>query len=107
MTLDKSTTPLYNRHQHCTFLDEFARLAPQESRVPIAGEDLSLREKEVLQLVTQGATNKEIASQLFIAENTVKNHLRNILAKLHVQNRLQAAAYALREGLISRPSPEA
>jgi DNA-binding NarL/FixJ family response regulator len=88
-------------------LDEFARLAPQESRVPIAGEDLSLREKEVLQLVAQGATNKEIASQLFIAENTVKNHLRNILAKLHLGNRVQAAAYALRQGLMGRPSPEA
>ncbi len=85
-------------------LDEFARLAEKETWVPIAGNNLTPREKEVLQLVAQGATNKEIASQLFIAENTVKNHLRNILAKLHVQNRVQAAAYARREGLI-RGSP--
>jgi two-component system nitrate/nitrite response regulator NarL len=88
-------------------LDEFARLAQKETWVPNSGESLTPREREVLQLVAQGATNKEIASQLFIAENTVKNHLRNILAKLHLQNRVQAAAYALREGLIGNPSPEA
>jgi DNA-binding NarL/FixJ family response regulator len=45
-------------------------------------------------------TNKEIGAQLHIAENTVKNHLRNILEKLHLQNRAQAAAYAVREGLV-------
>jgi DNA-binding NarL/FixJ family response regulator len=47
-----------------------------------------------------GATNKEIAEQLHITENTVKIHLRNILEKLHVQNRIQAAVHAVREGLI-------
>ena len=88
-------------------LDEFARLAQKESWVPSSGESLTPREKEVLQLVSRGATNKEIASRLFIAENTVKNHLRNILAKLHLQNRVQAAAYALREGLIGARSSEA
>jgi DNA-binding NarL/FixJ family response regulator len=55
----------------------------------------------VLELVAKGATNREIAVQLFIAENTVKNHLSNILAKLHLQSRVQAAAYAVRERLIS------
>jgi len=88
-------------------LDEFARLAQKETWVSDSGESLTPREKDVLQLVAQGATNKEIASQLFIAESTVKNHLRNILAKLHVQNRVQAAAYALREGLIGDSSSEA
>jgi len=86
-------------------LDEFARLARRKSSGSNSGESLTPREREVLQLVAQGATNKEIASQLFIAGNTVKNHLRNILAKLHVQNRVQAAAYALREGLIGDSSP--
>jgi DNA-binding NarL/FixJ family response regulator len=80
-------------------LDEFTRLAQKESWVPSSGESLTMREKEVLQRVAKGSTNKEIAAQLFISENTVKNHLRNILAKLHLQNRVQAAAYALREGL--------
>lgn len=87
-------------------LDEFARLAQREMWVPICGESLTPREREVLQLVAEGATNKEIASQLFIAENTVKNHLRSILAKLHLGNRAEAAAYALREGLIGDVSEE-
>ena len=86
-------------------LDEFARLAQHENWVPDCGESLTSREREVLQFVAQGATNEEIASQLFIAESTVKNHLRNILAKLHLGNRVQAAAYALREGLIGDSSP--
>ncbi len=61
---------------------------------------LTSREIEVLELVVQGATNKEISEALVITENTVKIHLRNILEKLHVQNRVQAAVYAVREGLI-------
>ena len=65
-----------------------------------AGTDLSPREGEVLQLVAQGATNKEIADSLFISENTVKTHLRNIMEKLHLANRSQAAAYAVKRGLV-------
>jgi DNA-binding NarL/FixJ family response regulator len=61
---------------------------------------LSPREQEVLQLVAKGAGNKEIASALFISENTVKTHLRNIMDKLHLANRSQAAAYAVRKGFI-------
>ena len=53
---------------------------------------LSERELEVLELVSQGLKNREIANKLFISENTVRTHLRNILDKLHVQNRVQAAA---------------
>lgn len=87
-------------------LDEFARVTrggAQESRPQ---EKLSPREQEVLELLTTGATNKEIASSLGISENTVKNHLKNILEKLHLQNRVQAAAYALREGLVPDHTPE-
>jgi DNA-binding NarL/FixJ family response regulator len=62
--------------------------------------NLSPREGEVLQLVAQGATNKEIADSLFISENTVKTHLRNIMEKLHLANRSQAAAYAIKRGLV-------
>ena len=62
--------------------------------------DLSPREDEVLRLVAQGATNKEIADSLFISENTVKTHLRNIMDKLHLVNRSQAAAYAVKRGLV-------
>ena len=61
-----------------------------------ANADLSPREGEVLQLVTQGATNKKIADSLFISENTVKTHLRNIMEKLHLANRSQASVRAFK-----------
>jgi two-component system nitrate/nitrite response regulator NarL len=65
-----------------------------------AGDALTEREMEVLRLVAQGASNPQIAEQLNITINTVKVHLRNILDKLQVNNRTQAAAYAVRTGLI-------
>ena len=85
-------------------LKEFARLARSGPKSSGPDDTLSQREMEVLRLVAEGLTNKEIAARLFIAENTVKNHLHKILAKLHLQSRSQAASYALREGLVS-PSP--
>ena len=66
------------------------------------------REKEVLELVVAGLGNKEIAQRLCISESTVRNHLHNILDKLHLQNRVQLAMYASREGLVDQedlPSP--
>lgn len=66
-------------------------------------DQLTPREIEILELVVDGKTNREIASELVISENTVKIHLRNILEKLHLQNRIQAAVYAVREGLIQDP----
>ena len=60
---------------------------------------ISAREMEVLDLVAQGKTNKDIAASLAISESTVKYHLRNILDKLHLDNRAQAAAYAARRGV--------
>lgn len=62
--------------------------------------ELTEREKEVLQLITNGSSNKEIAARLYISETTVKAHLRSILEKLHVRNRAQAAAMAMAKGLI-------
>ncbi len=61
---------------------------------------LSEREKEVLQLISQGLSNKEISENLFLSESTVKNHLRNILDKLHLQNRMQLIAFAYKNGLV-------
>jgi len=61
---------------------------------------LTQREKEILQEVIHGATNREIAKNLFISENTVKNHIRNIMDKLHINNRVQVATYALQHGLL-------
>lgn len=69
-------------------------------------ESLTQREIEVLELVVQGKTNQEIAESLIISESTVKNHLRNILGKLHLRNRIQAAVYAVREGLVEDTSEE-
>lgn len=62
---------------------------------------LSEREREVLKLVAVGATNRDIAEKLVISENTVKVHLHNIMEKLHLRNRQHAAAYAIREGLVT------
>lgn len=61
---------------------------------------LSLREQEVLQRAAMGETNREIADALYISENTVKHHLKNILSKLQVQNRAQAVAWAVKEGVV-------
>jgi DNA-binding NarL/FixJ family response regulator len=76
--------------------------APAETSV----QALTGRERQVLELLAGGLANKEIAFQLKISENSVKNHLRNILEKLHLQNRVQAALYAVRMGLTERPSQE-
>lgn len=62
---------------------------------------LTPRECEILSRVANGDTNKQIALQLFIAENTVKNHIKNLLEKLQLDNRVQLAAYAVRHGLTS------
>lgn len=61
------------------------------------------RETEVLQQVAKGASNRDIAAALYISENTVKTHLRNIMDKLHLASRSQAAAYAVRAGLVLPP----
>jgi DNA-binding NarL/FixJ family response regulator len=84
-------------HMAGKMLKEFARLA--EIEVGNVASQLTLREKEVLQEISEGASNKEIALSLSISEYTVKAHVTNILKKLHLQNRSQAAAYARRLGL--------
>ena len=84
-------------------LDELAQIPPAEEQRGTSLEGLSPREVEVLQLIAEGASNSGIASKLFISENTVKTHLRNIMEKLHLANRSQAAAYAVRAG-IHRPN---
>jgi DNA-binding NarL/FixJ family response regulator len=85
-------------------LDEFAALTRTRDSETRALEADSARvtdrEREVLELLVQGATNRDIARQLVITENTVKVHLRNILEKLHLRNRQQAAAFAISSGLV-------
>jgi DNA-binding NarL/FixJ family response regulator len=69
-------------------------------------DELTSREAEVLGLVSNGASNREIAASLSITENTVKMHLRNILDKLHLHNRVQATAYAVRQGLADQTNSQ-
>ncbi|MDK2824618.1 MAG: hypothetical protein PWQ67_722 [Clostridia bacterium] len=83
-------------------LNEFANLSKNQKEVDYHKFNLTDREAEVLRLVAQGITNKEIAAILAITENTVKNHLCNIMEKLHLQNRVQLATFAWREGLVDK-----
>jgi len=82
-------------------LNEFKRLVSNGEKIVNQVEDevLSPREEEVLKLVARGDTNKQIADTLSISDNTVKTHLRNILEKLHLANRIQAAAYAVKKSI--------
>ncbi len=86
-------------------LEEFRRLSHQARTVP-SDEVIALtrREQEVLGLVAQGASDAEVAEALVLSVHTVKSHMRNILSKLHLGQRHQAALYALREGLIHSPT---
>jgi DNA-binding NarL/FixJ family response regulator len=73
----------------------------QAVSTPQSPEALTERETEVLRLLAQGQSNKQIAHSLHIAEKTVKTHVSNILSKLGVQSRTQATLYAVRTGLVS------
>ncbi|MGG5254163.1 response regulator [Neobacillus sp. SM06] len=85
-------------------LNQFSQIASQIEMESCRQYELSSREKEVLELVTKGKTNKYIARELFISEYTVKKHLQRILEKLHVNNRAEAAAVAVQKGLIESDS---
>jgi len=85
-------------------LTEFATLANRDSAddrtAPVAAPKLTDREMEVLKLVARGMNNRDIAKELFISENTVKNHVRNILEKLQIHSRMEAVMIAVRQKLI-------
>ncbi len=85
-------------------LTEFTNLAKRaDERSTLPTPRLTERELEVLRLVAQGKSNREIAGDLYISENTVKNHVRNILEKLHLHTRMEAVMYAVREKLLDIP----
>jgi two-component system NarL family response regulator len=81
-------------------LDEFAVLVRRNEAPAEGAGSLSRRELEVLTLVAQGLNNRTIAEKLFISENTVKNHIRNIHEKLQVHSRMEAVVRAVREGVL-------
>lgn len=84
-------------------LGEFAKGQAPEPEDP-AVSSLTDRERDVLELLVQGVTsNRDLAERLYVSENTVKYHLRNILYKLHLKNRAQVVAYAMRHGLVDPP----
>lgn len=83
-------------------LDEFKQMS-RADRQAVPTPRLTDRELEVLRYVAQGLNNREIAKQLFISENTVKNHVRNILEKLQLHSRMEAVMYAVREKLLDIP----
>lgn len=84
---------------HPTIALKMIREFSQPSDLPPTEKPLTEREVDVLKLVAQGFSNQEIADRLVLSERTVGTHVGNILAKLHLANRTQAALYALREGL--------
>ena len=83
-------------------LTEFALMAKRtnERSNQVPAPRLTERELEVLKLVARGMNNRDIARELFISENTVKNHIRNILEKLQLHSRMEAVVYAVREKLL-------
>ena len=81
-------------------LGEFNALSRRVEEQRGTAPRLSERELEVLRLVARGLSNRDIAAELVIAENTVKNHVRNILEKLQLRSRMEAAMYAVREKLV-------
>jgi DNA-binding NarL/FixJ family response regulator len=82
-------------------LNEFASMIKKnDERQQVPAPRLTDRELEVLKLVAKGLNNRDIAKELFISENTVKNHIRNILEKLQLHSRMEAVVYAVREKLL-------
>jgi len=94
---------LINPSMAAKLLTEFAALAgrdEEERTQQVPAPKLTGREMEVLRLVARGMNNRDIAKELFISENTVKNHVRNILEKLQIHSRMEAVMIAVREKLI-------
>ena len=101
---DQLLQAIYDVHRGEPSLDptvalKVMRELSRPSDLPPAEEPLTEREVEVLKLVAQGMTNQEIAQSLVISDRTVANHVSSILGKLHLANRVQAALWAVREGL--------
>ena len=81
-------------------LEEFARTTPEAASPPPALDELTPRELEVLQLISRGMSNAEIAAELIVSETTVKTHVARVLMKLSLRDRIQAVVLAYESGII-------
>jgi len=79
---------------------EFGTMAENQGDAAAIDAKLTKREKEILLMVAEGLNNREIGRRLFLSEGTIKTHLRNILDKLHLRNRMEAVAFAAKQGLL-------
>lgn len=86
-------------------LSSNGRLSQQEDQVALLASQLTPREREVLTLLVEGANGKVAASKMGISSNTVRTHVQNILTKLQVHSRLEAATFAVRNSLVEIPTP--
>lgn len=97
---------LLNAEMAASILDEFHTLGEMPTHPEHQLSELTEREEDILRLLAQGATNQEIATSLNVSEKTVRNRLSEIFSKLRLNNRTQAALYALREGIASLQDSE-
>lgn len=97
---------LLNAEMAATILDEFRKTEALPAHPEHRISELTAREEEILRHLAQGASNQEIATSLDVSEKTVRNRLSEIFAKLRLNNRTQAALYALREGIASLQDPQ-
>ena len=82
------------------------RRTPEEEAVALLADQLTPREREVLELLVEGVGGQDIARTLGISPNTVRTHVQNVLTKLQVKTRLEAAAFAVRNGIVTTPHSE-
>ncbi len=97
---------LLNAEMAASILDEFKKVKQLPDHPEHKLSDLTEREADILRLLAQGASNQEIAEALKVSEKTVRNRLSEIFSKLRLNNRTQAALYALREGIASLPEKQ-
>jgi two-component system NarL family response regulator len=81
-------------------LEEFGCSSNLAKNSPDYRVPLTKREQQVLELLVEGLSNREIAKRLYLSENTIKKHLTNIMGKFHLNNRVEAAVFAVREKLV-------